>query len=193
MQRYALVSGSQGFLYTRHGITEPNQKHLYCGSWDVPLSDKGRRQAEKLREQLHDYKGRLTGICTSPLMRAQETVEIINQEMRLPVTIVNDLREFDFGKLEGTAEPFNKQEHHPILLKTSAPGGESYAEFKSRVANAFEYLFTLDLPLVVSHGGVWLAMTDLIGMQQEIDNCVLAEVRPNKGGPKWIISRCILE
>ena len=26
----------------RHGKTEANEKHLYCGSTDLPLSEKGR-------------------------------------------------------------------------------------------------------------------------------------------------------
>ena len=29
-------------LLLRHGITEANEKHLYCGSTDLPLSPAGR-------------------------------------------------------------------------------------------------------------------------------------------------------
>ena len=32
----------------RHGKTEANEKRLYCGSTDLPLSEKGREELNRL-------------------------------------------------------------------------------------------------------------------------------------------------
>lgn len=47
-------------LLLRHGITEANEKHLYCGSTDLPLSPGGRAA---LRRQ--EMPARAHGFITS--------------------------------------------------------------------------------------------------------------------------------
>ena len=36
----------------RHGKTEANEQHLYCGSTDLSLSDTGRAELERLRYEI---------------------------------------------------------------------------------------------------------------------------------------------
>ena len=40
-------------LLIRHGRTEANEKHLYCGSTDLELSDAGRDELESLGAARH--------------------------------------------------------------------------------------------------------------------------------------------
>ena len=39
-------------LLLRHGITEANEKHLYCGSTDLPLSPAGRAALRRREMEL---------------------------------------------------------------------------------------------------------------------------------------------
>ena len=51
----------------RHGETEWNANNLVLGRSDVPLSDKGRKQAEEVGKQLSTYK--IDKIYISPLKK----------------------------------------------------------------------------------------------------------------------------
>ena len=59
-------------LLLRHGITEANEKHLYCGSTDLPLSPAGRAA---LRRQEMPAPG--TRFITSGMRRCNETLEAL--------------------------------------------------------------------------------------------------------------------
>ena len=37
----------------RHGKTEANEKRLYCGSTDLPLSEKGRAELRAMHYAIH--------------------------------------------------------------------------------------------------------------------------------------------
>ena len=60
-------------LLIRHGKTVANEKHLYCGSTDLPLSEQGRRElaGKKLSapENCRYY--------SSGMRRADETLELL--------------------------------------------------------------------------------------------------------------------
>ena len=56
----------------RHGKTEANEKHLYCGSTDLPLSDAGK---EELRSVHYDIKN--VRFITSGMKRTNETLRIL--------------------------------------------------------------------------------------------------------------------
>ena len=59
----------------RHGRTEANEKGIYIGKTDYPLSAAGRNELlDKLDE--FDYPG-VERVYTSPLKRCTETAEII--------------------------------------------------------------------------------------------------------------------
>ena len=56
----------------RHGKTEANEKWLYCGSTDLPLSERGR---EELRGISYDIKN--VRFLTSGMKRTNETLKIL--------------------------------------------------------------------------------------------------------------------
>ena len=55
----------------RHGETQASLEGVFCGELDVPLSEKGHAQAERVGPQL--AKLGLEMIYVSPLQRARET------------------------------------------------------------------------------------------------------------------------
>ena len=87
------------FLFVRHGHTAYNEKHLLQGQRDIPLSPLGREDALKTKLALKDEK--IDEIYTSPLKRAKETAEIINEDRKVPLYVADDIIEMNYGDLEG--------------------------------------------------------------------------------------------
>jgi 2,3-bisphosphoglycerate-dependent phosphoglycerate mutase len=58
---------------------------------DRPLSDDGRRAAGELAEELDGWE--VTAVYSSPYARALETVAILADRRRLPIQVIEDLRE----------------------------------------------------------------------------------------------------
>ena len=56
----------------RHGMTEANEKHLYCGSTDLPLSEAG---IAALRELHYDIQN--ARFLTSGMRRTEQTLELL--------------------------------------------------------------------------------------------------------------------
>lgn len=70
------------FYFIRHGETLLNAEHIKQGA-EGALSEKGRRQAEKVGEYLKRFPvGR---IIASSYPRAQETAAIINKYLKVPI------------------------------------------------------------------------------------------------------------
>ena len=72
-------------LLTRHGQTEWNLLKRVQGKADTELNEEGIKQAEKTRDYLKNEKIDL--ILCSPLKRAMQTTEIINQGRNIKVII----------------------------------------------------------------------------------------------------------
>lgn len=77
----------------RHGKTSANEKHLYCGSTDLPLSDAGK---EELRSIHYDIKN--VRFLTSGMKRTDETLRILFGDV--PYEVDPRFREVDFGTFE---------------------------------------------------------------------------------------------
>jgi len=86
-------------LLTRHGQTEWNLLKKVQGKADIELNEKGIEQAEKTRDSLKNEKVDL--ILCSPLKRAIQTAEIINQGRNIRMIIDERVSERDFGEFEG--------------------------------------------------------------------------------------------
>ena len=86
-------------ILIRHGSTIWNEEGKYQGTIDVPLSDRGRQEAEMVAERLREEK--IKAIYSSNLGRARETAEIIARPHGLPVQVIDELGEINFGDWEG--------------------------------------------------------------------------------------------
>ena len=87
---------------TRHGQTDWNVQKKVMGRCDEPLNEKGREQAKQTKELLSDINFDL--IICSPLLRAKETAQIINQDRNIKIEYDDRIIERDFGELAKVQE-----------------------------------------------------------------------------------------
>lgn len=141
----------------RHGQTDYNaQGNKYCGRTDIPMNEKGLRQANELREQMQGMV--FDGVFSSPLNRAMETARIVTgQEPQTDERLI----EIDFGLWEGKTrgdfvaedpQAWEQWEKDPMLHRAGRTG-ESGAEVLERVTSFFNDLAPGNY-LVVAHNGV---------------------------------------
>jgi broad specificity phosphatase PhoE len=88
-------------LFLRHGETDWNAQGLIQGRTDIPLNETGRAQARERAAELVAHRPPVDVIYASPLKRARETAEIIQQALGAPLYFDDRLMEQCFGRLEG--------------------------------------------------------------------------------------------
>lgn len=143
--------------YVRHGQTDWNlAQKMQGGQIERPLNETGLKQAEDTKKQLENIKYDIV-IC-SPMQRAKQTAEIINEGRNVSIIIDERLRERKLGDLEG--HPITEQCEKEIWdykLNINLEGGENLQEFEQRVLE-----FITDIKrkyeektlLIVAHGGI---------------------------------------
>ena len=158
----------------RHGETMWNRENRILGHTDVDLTEKGRKQAERLGVALKDEE--VTAIYSSSLRRARETANEIVRYHNLEVIADDAFMELDAGELDGlTFEEVMKR--YGEFLKEWAndasslkvPGGESIAEVQRRAWSAVNKLVDIhadETVIVVSHS---LAIQSMINKALEMN------------------------
>jgi len=127
----------------RHGRTRWNREEVFRGTVDVPLDEVGRREAEKVAEALRE-RG-IEVVYSSPLSRAKETAEAIAARCKVPLCIMEELRDLDFGEWQGLSR-LEVKERYPELYnlwerephRVAFPGGEDLDAVLRRVARALQ-------------------------------------------------------
>ncbi|MDP2133326.1 MAG: histidine phosphatase family protein, partial [Sulfuritalea sp.] len=139
------MSSNHGPAYicvARHGETDWNVSGILQGWLDVPLNDRGRRQAYELVAGF--AHARFAKLYSSSLVRSSETAEIVARSLRLPPPEFDDgLRERNFGAIQGIPKA-ELAELNPVLLQqilkrnpaTDFEQGETMDEFADRVLDA---------------------------------------------------------
>ena len=133
-------------IFLRHGQTDWNTQGLIQGRTDIPLNDAGRAQAAALEFEHID------AIYCSPMQRAKETAEIINQTFNLSIKTDERLIERDYGTFEG--KPFAGQLDENELGQA---GAEPLSELHARVSSFLWEIadkYDSQTVLVVAHGGI---------------------------------------
>jgi len=145
----------------RHGETAWNaDNNRYCGRTDIPLTEKGLKQADTLRQQLLSITW--DGVFSSPLQRAFITAQIASG-----ATVVKDERliEADFGRWEQktkeefvaeNAQLWNNWMNDPANNRAGGTG-ETATEIVQRVDAFFQSLqqqYQSGNFLVAAHNGV---------------------------------------
>lgn len=172
------------FYFVRHGRTEANANEVLAGSGlDHPLLPEGHLQAEKLARSLTRLlRRRVHKIVSSDMTRARQTADYLARELKLDLQLHPDWREWHLGEWEGKGT----SEFIHLLLGDGEPKeGESRKVFYNRVEKAWREHHSHEEPyLVVSHGGVWLALQDHLKIPRfKINNCSLIQVQASGG--KW--------
>lgn len=182
-------------LLVRHGETTWNAEQRAQGQTDVPLSDVGRRQAERLRTRLAGEP--IAAAYASDLSRAWETARIALAGRVVPLTPRAELREICLGEWQGltVAEirarwPARSERFWNADPDAAPAGGETRRELQVRVVGAIQAITArhpAEQVLVVSHGGAlralvcWALSAELSASGRfEVDNCGLSilELRP---------------
>ena len=144
-------------VLVRHGETEWSRTGKHTGSTDVPLTDRGRRQADALGAHLAERQFAL--VLTSPLQRAAETCSLAGYgdvaQRR------DDLREWDYGAYEGRTTPEVREERPGwTLWDGGVPDGETADEVGARADRVIAELRSLDGDAsVFAHGHVLRVLT----------------------------------
>lgn len=139
-------------LLVRHGESESNAVGRFAyQSWDPRLTGKGQGQAQRLVEQLKHAPVR--HLATSPLNRAQETIQPLADSLHITPVIIPDLAEVNLGQWDGQRladlEQSNNGDFQAWRKDPEAnppPGGESILTVGRRVLTALEHFVTSNDP-----------------------------------------------
>ncbi len=143
-------------ILLRHGVTEANRMHRYCGSTDLPLDPESLKAFRQRRKALTYPNPDGLQILTSGMLRTEQTL----LEIYGPVAhdAERDFREIDFGVFENkTYEELKDDPAYQTWLigdneQNVCPGGESGVQMATRVLAALDRLEKDTL--LVTHGGV---------------------------------------
>jgi probable phosphoglycerate mutase len=113
----------------RHGETAWSLTGQHTGLTDLPLTERGERNARQLGERLRGLT--FAEVYTSPLQRARRTCELAG--FGAVAKVDRDLVEWDYGQYEGrrTAE-IRMERPGWLLFRDGCPGGESPAQASAR-------------------------------------------------------------
>jgi broad specificity phosphatase PhoE len=117
-------------VLVRHGETEWSRDHRHTGRTDVPLTNEGRREAERLHDALAEWG--FTRVMTSPLRRALDTCRLAGYGDRAELS--DALLEWDYGEYEGeTTDRIRESRPGWNLWRDGCPSGETAADVGARV------------------------------------------------------------
>jgi len=113
----------------KHGETAWSLSGQHPGRTDLPLIERGERNARALGQRLRGLK--FAKVYTSPLQRAARTCELAG--FGTSAEIDPDLVEWDYGQYEGrrTAE-IHAERPDWQLFRDGCPGGESPGQIGAR-------------------------------------------------------------
>ena len=114
----------------RHGETAWSLSGQHTGTTDIPLTDDGRRLAERLRPVL--ARGSFALVLCSPMQRARENCELAG--LGAAAVIEPDLVEWNYGAYEGlTPKQIHETAPGWLIFRDGCPGGETPEQVGARV------------------------------------------------------------
>jgi 2,3-bisphosphoglycerate-dependent phosphoglycerate mutase len=122
-------------LVVRHGETDGNAARILQRP-DVPLNERGMRQAEQLARRL--FAGGFVHIVCSDLLRARMTATPLAACSGIAIEESPLLQERNFGDLRGV--PYAALAESPFGPDFAPPNGEDWPTFHARVADAFTFI-----------------------------------------------------
>ena len=127
-------------LFIRHAEPDEWLRGRIYGRLDPGLSEHGNAHADALAADL--AREQIVAVYTSPLQRARATAAPLAARLGLEALVEADLRELDFGELEGLTVS-EAAERYPVesgwmLAPGDAvfPGGETVAALRARAIGA---------------------------------------------------------
>jgi probable phosphoglycerate mutase len=191
-------------FWIRHGEADNNRQQRFGGWSALPLTDRGRRQADAVARVVAGLAP--TAIVSSDLARAHATAEAIGKAAQLAVAADADLRERSLGCFDGMTF-LDAQASDPALYarmlgrdpEALPAGAESTEAVFTRVSGAIDRIVAAHpggRVAVVSHGiALYHAFTHVCGLGSPaaaprvftlVDNASLSWVE-HRTGPRWKI------
>ena len=174
------------FYFVRHGQTDHNLlegKHKGDHPSDISLNETGRNQAKFIEPTLSTLP--IKPVCSSPLKRAHETMEIITSNLAVNHHIITDL---------GECSAQIWKEMSQLGMYSPLPKEGHARKFIDRVRNGINQALSLPSPsLIVAHGGVHFAICCLMGIEEHnwiINNCIPVHFSIGHNG-KWIAKNLV--
>ena len=148
------------FLFIRHALVDAVGVSIAGWTPGIRLNREGRLQARSLGRGLRGFA--IAAVYSSPLERAQETADIIADQLEIAVQVCDSIGEIRYGEWTGwelarlrgnrTFDLFNS-----FRSSTRVPGGELLIEVQARVVGEIERLRNRhpdETVILVSHGDV---------------------------------------
>ena len=172
----------------RHGETAWSLSGQHTGTTDIPLTDNGRRLAERMRPVL--AKQAFALVLCSPMQRARETCELAGLGNK--AVIDHDLAEWNYGEYEGLT-PRQIHESAPgwLIFRDGCPGGETPDQVGARVDRVIARARAVAADVAVfAHGHVlrvlaarWLGLPAGAGQHFLLDPSTLSVLGDYRGLP----------
>ena len=166
--------------YVRHGQTDLNlAKKMQGGGTEKELNETGVSQAYNTKKELENVKYDLV-IC-SPMKRAKQTAEIINEGRDIPIITDERIRERKLGDYEGR-DVTEEMENNiwDYKLNYNIPNGENLHDFEKRIDEFFDDIkekYHDKSVLIVAHGGIAKVIKAHLYGMPESQNLVRITVR----------------
>ncbi len=171
--------------FARHGESQANLQHEISNrGLRHGLTGTGREQAHALARKAQDLA--IGHIYSSPLLRAIETSIIVANQLDLEYEIVDALREYDCGILEGRSDETAWELWQELFEAWTVQkdwdqhleGGESFHDLRRRFEPFIQglvgqYGHTDESVLCISHGGLYRMMLPLVFAN--VDDRLMAE------------------
>jgi broad specificity phosphatase PhoE len=171
----------QTLVLVRHGETEWSATGRHTSVTDVPLTDRGREAAARLRSRLAGFEFAL--VLASPRARAGENAALAGLGERAEVD--EDLAEFAYGEYEGrTTADIREERPGWSVWDDSAPGGETAAQVGARADRVIERVTVVDGDVAAfAHGHLlrvlgarWIGLDPVYGGHLGLDTGSVCEL-----------------
>ncbi len=163
-------------ILIRHGSIDDKYRGRYIGSTDVPLSEKGVKEAEAIGQYIADID--CDHIFASPMLRVRQTFEAaLSPEKINKIEHKENLREINFGAWEGkTFEEINEEypgeaeDWTKPVDNFAFPNGSNLKDFHDDIGLFKQTLVDSagSTIMVFAHGGVILALLcNILGIDKD--------------------------
>lgn len=168
----------------RHSESIDDIENCYGGIADFDLTENGKDKVKESRKEIDNYG--IEKIYTSPYKRAYQTAQILNENIKVEMKVIDDIRELNsHGIRSGVNKElaknifsyvFQKEEYKNTgyYLGKTFLGGEDIEEFDKRVKEAIDFIIIdsqgLDSIAIVTHGGVHRSIfKNILNINKKID------------------------
>jgi broad specificity phosphatase PhoE len=156
----------------RHGETAWSLSGQHTGRTDLPLTERGERNARALGERLQGVS--FARVFTSPLQRATRTCELAGFADRAEID--RDLLEWDYGDYEGrrTSE-IHEERPDWQLFRDGCPGGESPKDIGARADRVVTRVRAVEGNVLIFSSGHFLRVfaARWLGLEVAIGRCFM--------------------